>query len=171
MSVNFQHEAPCPISQLLELVGDRWSLLIIRDAFYGVRRFDGFQQHLGISKKVLTMRLNKLVEAEILKKELYQSRPDRYEYRMTIKGRELFPVLLTMVRWSHRWLVAEGQETIQLLHKDCGKTVEPKVICSHCDQPVTAARVQVMPGPGASREAVQAFRKIVRKSETTRKSE
>ena len=165
MPMNFQLEAPCPIALLLEQVGDRWSPLIIRDAFYGVRRFDGFQQHLGISKKVLTMRLNALVQAEILKRELYQVKPDRYEYRLTIKGRELFPVLLTMMRWGNRWLVPEGQETVQLVHIDCGEKIEPKLICSHCEHPISPAVTRTMPGPGASREVVQAFRQIVRKSE------
>ncbi|OIO74127.1 MAG: transcriptional regulator [Zetaproteobacteria bacterium CG1_02_53_45] len=165
MTINFQLEAPCPIALLLELVGDRWSPLIIRDAFYGVRRFDGFQQHLGISRKVLTMRLNALVQAEILKRERYQVKPDRYEYRLTIKGRELFPVLLTMMRWGNRWLVPAGQETVQLLHIGCGEKIEPKLVCSHCDEPISAADTRTMPGPGAGLEVVQAFRQIVRKSE------
>ncbi|GAV21467.1 putative HTH-type transcriptional regulator YybR [Mariprofundus micogutta] len=170
MSINFQREAPCPIAQLLELLGDRWSLLIIRDAFYGVRRFDGFQQHLGISKKVLTMRLTTLVDAEIMKKERYQSKPERYEYRLTAKGRELFPVLLTMMRWGNRWLVDEGEETVQLLHSNCGEKTEPRMVCSHCEQPITPARIQAVPGPGANREVVQAFRQIVRKSEVKKES-
>ncbi len=110
------------------------------------------------------MRLNMLVQAEIFKKELYQQQPDRYEYRLTSKGRELFPVLLTMMRWGNRWLTPAGQETVQLLHASCGEKIEPKLVCSHCEQPVTPARVQAMPGPGASREAVQLLRQIVSKS-------
>jgi len=165
MSINFQHEAPCPIASLLELMGERWSFLIIRDAFYGVRRFDGFQQHLGISKKVLSQRLHKLVETGILQKELYQQRPDRHEYRLTAKGQDLFPVLMTMMRWGNRWLVKDEQKTVELQHKDCCEKAEPRLVCSVCGKPMTPGRVQAVPGPGVSRDVVQEFRKIIRKSE------
>jgi len=100
----------CPIEGLLDIMGERWSFLILRDAFYGVRRFDGFQQHLGISKKVLSQRLRKLVAADILRRVQYQEHPPRYEYRLTAKGRDLFPVVLTMMRWGNRWLAEPGQE-------------------------------------------------------------
>jgi len=164
MLIDFQHEAPCPIAQLLDLIGERWSFLIIRDAFYGIRRFDGFQKHLGISKKVLSTRLNTLVEAGILHKVLYQHSPDRYEYRLTAKGRELFPVLLTMMRWGNRWLVEEGEQTVELIHADCGGKTEGRLVCSHCEQPVTPARIKAVPGPGTTREVAQAFRQIIKKS-------
>jgi len=170
MVIDFQHEAPCPIALLLELVGERWSFLIIRDAFYGVRRFDGFQQHLGISKKVLSLRLSKLVQAGVFHKTLYQQRPGRYEYRLSAKGRELFPVLLSMMSWGNRWLVGDKEQTVELLHKDCGEKVAAKLVCDHCEQPITPARVKAVPGPGASPELVQAFRQIVRNSERGRRS-
>jgi len=91
----------CPVEGLLNIMGERWSFLILRDAFYGVRRFDGFQQHLGISKKVLSQRLRKLVAEGILRRIQYQPHPARYEYRLTARGRDLFPILLAMIRWSN----------------------------------------------------------------------
>ncbi|GMQ99380.1 MAG: helix-turn-helix domain-containing protein [Zetaproteobacteria bacterium] len=154
----------CPIGGLLDIMGERWSFLILRDAFYGVRRFDGFQQHLGISKKVLSQRLRKLVVAEILRRVQYQEHPARYEYRLTARGRDLFPVVLTMMRWGNRWLTEPGQEWLELKHKSCGKITEPKVVCNHCHEPLTLARVQALPGPGATKKAIQALRKATTKS-------
>jgi len=154
----------CPIEGLLGIVGERWSFLILRDAFYGVRRFDGFQQHLGVSKKVLSQRLRKLVAAEILRRVQYQEHPARYEYRLTAKGRDLFPVVLTMVSWGNRWLAEPGQEWLELEHKNCGEITEPKVVCNHCHEPLTLARVQALPGPGATKKAIQALRKATTKS-------
>jgi len=145
-------------------MGERWSFLILRDAFYGVRRFDGFQQHLGVSKKVLSQRLRKLVAEEILRRVQYQDRPARYEYRLTSKGRDLFPILLTMMRWGNRWLAEPDQEWLKLEHKGCGKSIEPKVVCNHCHEPLTLARVQALPGPGATKKAIQALRKATTKS-------
>jgi len=154
----------CPIEGLLNIMGERWNFLILRDAFYGVRRFDGFQQHLGVSRKVLSQRLRKLVAAEILRRVQYQKRPARYEYRLTSRGRDLFPVLLTMVRWGNRWLAEAGREWLQLTHKGCGEKIEPEVVCNHCYEPLTWARVQALPGPRASEEAIHALGEAIAKS-------
>jgi DNA-binding HxlR family transcriptional regulator len=154
----------CPIEGLLDIMGERWSFLILRDAFYGVRRFDGFQQHLGISKKVLSQRLRKLVTAEILRRVQYQEHPARYEYRLTGRGRDLFPVVLTMMRWGNRWLAEPGQEWLELAHKSCGEKIEPKVVCNHCHESLTLARVQALPGPGATKKAIRSLRNATAKS-------
>jgi len=137
------HEA-CPITRLLEIVGDRWSFLIIRDVFYGVRRFDAMQKHLGISKKILADRLSRLQQTGIFKKVPYQQRPERFEYRLTPKGRDLFPVLLTMMRWGNRWCNNGNQHGLKLQHLSCGEIVEPELVCSHCKQPLTPARVRAI---------------------------
>ncbi len=141
----------CPITRLLEIVGDRWSFLIIRDVFYGVRRFDAMQKHLGISKKVLADRLSRLQQAGIFKKVSYQQRPQRFDYRLTPKGRDLFPVLLTMMRWGNRWLNDGHSHGIKLQHQACGKTVEPEVVCSHCKQPLTPAKVRAVVIPNSAK--------------------
>jgi len=116
---------------------------MIRDVFYGVRRFDAMQKHLGISKKVLADRLGQLQEAGIFKKVPYQQRPERFEYCLTPKGRDLFPVLLTMMRWGNRWLVEGDNQTLR--HLRCGETIEPELVCSQCKQPLTPASVRVIP--------------------------
>jgi len=154
----------CPVEGLLNIMGERWSFLILRDAFYGVRRFDGFQQHLGISKKVLSQRLRKLVAEGILRRIQYQPHPARYEYRLTARGRDLFPILLAMIRWSNRWLTEQGQEWLQLIHKGCGEKIEPEVVCNHCHEPLTLARVQALPGPGVTTEAIHALGNAMIKS-------
>jgi len=154
----------CPIEGLLEIVGDRWSILILRDAFYGVRRFDGFQQHLGISKKILAQRLRTLTSAGIMKRTPYQQRPPRFEYRLTVKGQDMFPILLSMSRWGNRWLSEPGKEWLQLQHKDCGNISEAKLVCNHCGGPMTPARVKALAGPAANDHDVESLARAVRKS-------
>jgi len=154
----------CPIEGLLDIVGDRWSILILRDAFYGVRRFDGFQQHLGVSKKVLAQRLRAMTAAGILKRTAYQQRPPRFEYRLTAKGQDLFPILLSMSRWGNRWLAEPDREWLLLRHKDCGNIVEARLVCSHCGGPMTPARVKAIAGPAASKQDIESLTQAVRKS-------
>ncbi len=132
----------CPITRTLDLIGERWSLLIIRDVFYGVRRFDALQHHLGVSKKVLSGRLVRLVQEGILKKVPYQQKPERFEYRLTQKGRDLFPVLLTMMRWGNRWLAEKNEPHLHLKHLGCGEVVESNLVCSHCEKPLSPASVR-----------------------------
>ncbi len=134
--------ATCPISRLLGITGDRWSFLILRDLFSGIRRFDALQKNLGISKKVLSQRLNTLVEAGLLARVPYQERPLRQEYRLTAKGRDIFPILVMMTRWSSRWLFSEGEVTTELLHLECGEPLDAKVACGHCGGAVTPARIK-----------------------------
>src|SRR5512140_1885367 len=98
----------CSVARTLEVIGEWWSMLVVREAFNGVRRFDDFQARLGIARNVLATRLQSLVEHGILDRRLYQERPERYEYRLTEKGRELYPVLISMMRWGDRWECPEG---------------------------------------------------------------
>ena len=121
----------CSIARTLEVIGERWSLLIVRDAFYGVRRFDDFRADLGIARNVLTDRLTTLVAQGVFERRLYEERPPRYEYVLTDKGRELLPVILTMMRWGDRW-EAEGMSPVTLTHTTCGHETTPVVTCSHC---------------------------------------
>ena len=126
----------CSIAGTLELIGDRWTMLILRDAFRGVRRFDALQRDLGIARNLLTDRLNKLVAHGILAKRLYQARPPRYEYRLTEKGIDLSPALVALMRWGDRWL-AGGDGPVHLLHEVCGHPLDQVFVCWHCDETVT----------------------------------
>jgi len=156
--------ANCPIEGLLNTLQDRWAFLILRDAFYGVRRFDGFRQHLGISRKILSARLNCLVEAGVFYRIPYQQHPLRHEYILTGKGRDLFPLLLTMIRWGNRWLAEPDMPALEIRHIACGEKTEPTVVCNHCGEILTPARVRPVAGPGAKTEAVNALKAAVRKS-------
>ena len=124
----------CSVAGALELVGERWTLLILREAFLGTRRFDEFQGTLGIARNVLQSRLERLVDEGVLRRERYQERPERFEYKLTPKGLDLYPVLLSLMEWGDRYKVDDPPVT--LIHKACGQAAEPQMTCSHCNEPI-----------------------------------
>lgn len=136
-------DASCSIARTLDLMGEWWTLLILRDVFYGVQRFDQLLLSLGISRNVLSDRLRTLVENGILKKQLYQEKPERYEYHLTESGRELLPVLVLLMNWGNRWLVAEIKAKVELIHEPCGQTVAPLLLCNHCNKEITTRNVRL----------------------------
>jgi DNA-binding HxlR family transcriptional regulator len=138
----------CSVAQCLEVVGEWWSMLIIRDAFLGVRRFDDFQSRLGISRNILNVRLSTLVEAGVLQRVPYQERPLRHEYRLTDKGRDLWPVLTTMREWGDKWAAPNGAP-LELVHDSCGEVMHLKHTCSACGERVDTRAVRARSGPGA----------------------
>jgi len=123
----------CSIARTLDAIGDRWSLLIIRDAFYGVRRFADLQRDLGVARNILTDRLQKLVDKDVLERRQYEERPPRFEYRLTERGRDLVGVVLAMMRWGDKW-TAEGDHPVSIIHTRCGHVTKPFVACSECRQ-------------------------------------
>ncbi|WJY19935.1 helix-turn-helix domain-containing protein [Alteriqipengyuania flavescens] len=141
-------EQPCLISRSLAVIGDRWTLLILRELFFGVRRFDVIKENLGISRTVVAERLSVLVEEGVLRKEAYCERPLRHEYRLTRKGLDLYPILLTLFDWSRKhYPVEEGLPVIHV-HRSCGKPTTPLLTCSECGEELTARNVEARPGPG-----------------------
>jgi DNA-binding HxlR family transcriptional regulator len=148
---NLERE-PCSLARTVAVIGDRWTLLVLRDCFLRVRRFEDFQARLGITRHILADRLRKLVRAGVLRKALYQQRPRRYEYRLTDKGLELQPVLLALVRWGDRHLAGRRGPPLLYAHAACGHTFEPVMACSACGRALAAHDVQVRPGPGAPRK-------------------
>lgn len=142
----------CSIARALAIFGDRWTLLIVRDAFRRVRRFSDFEKSLGITKHRLSDRLNRLVEAGIMKKSLYDEKRERYEYRLTQKGLDLYPILMTVVQWGDRWVADEDGAPVVFRHLSCDHVLEPKLVCSHCDQEVKATEVRPEVGPGVLRK-------------------
>ncbi len=124
----------CSVARTLEVIGERWSLLILRDAFYGVRRFDDFRRDLGIARNVLTDRLNKLVDQGVLERRQYEERPPRFEYRLTEKGRDLLPVLLAMMAWGDKWGSNRDRVPVTLTHLRCGSVTKPSTCCSECGE-------------------------------------
>jgi DNA-binding HxlR family transcriptional regulator len=138
----------CSVAQSLEVIGEWWSMLIVRDAFLGVRRFDDFQARLGISRNILAARLTTLVEAGILQKVPYQERPTRHEYRLTEKGHDLWPLLTAMREWGDKW-AAPGGAPLEVVHDSCGEVMVVAHVCNKCGEVVDHRSVHVQPGPGA----------------------
>jgi DNA-binding HxlR family transcriptional regulator len=145
----------CSIARALELVGERWTLLIIRQALLGTRRFDEFQSELGIARNVLTARLERLVEAGILRRALYQERPKRYEYRLTKKGTDLWPVLMALLQWGDRYEAPDGPPVL-IQHRHCGGELDDRRRCRRCGEELDAWQVVRRPGPGTAAPRVPA---------------
>jgi DNA-binding HxlR family transcriptional regulator len=139
---------PCSIARTLEVVGEWWTLLILRDAFLGVTRFEDWQRRLGIARNVLASRLDGLVEDGILERREYQRAPRREEYVLTAKGRDLGPVLAALRSWGDRHAPTPGGPTTLLVHDACGRPTHPVSICDQCGEPL-AGEVHVVPGPGS----------------------
>jgi DNA-binding HxlR family transcriptional regulator len=137
------------MARALEIVGERWTMLILRDVFLGVRRFDRLQSDLGIARNVLATRLERLVDAGILDKTPYQERPARYEYRLTEKGLDLWPVLVELLRWGDRYAPSSGGPPIVLVHKGCGGKLGERRICERCGAELGVREVAAELGPGA----------------------
>jgi DNA-binding HxlR family transcriptional regulator len=142
-------ELNCSVAQCLEAVGEWWSLLIVRDAFLGVTRFGDFQARLGISRNILTRRLNRLVDNDILTRVPYQDHPPRSEYRLTDKGRDLWHVVTAMRQWGDQWAAPKGAP-LTMKHIACGHPVSAVAACSHCGEPLSIGDITTMAGPGAS---------------------
>lgn len=139
----------CSVARTLELVGERWTLLILRDAFLGVRRFDDFQRSLGIARNVLNTRLQRLCDSGLLERRLYQDRPERYEYRLTEMGLDLFPSVVALMEFGDKHLAAEGGAPMLMQHKGCGGAVDSRRVCAACGADgLTARDVVAVPGPG-----------------------
>lgn len=139
-------QQPCSLARALSVVGDRWTLLVLRDCFLGVRRFEAFERRLGITRHILTDRLKKLVSEGVLYKMPYQQKPVREEYRLTEKGLELHPVLLTLVSWGDRHRADERGAPVIHIHKGCGQVMRPITVCSECGEPVSARDIRVEAG-------------------------
>lgn len=142
----------CSISRTLDVIGEPWSPLILRDVYVGITRFEQLQQELGISRKVLTERLKWLVENDVLERREYSHRPPRHEYTLTGKGLELCDLLMVMVRWGDRWLAGEAGPPVLYRHHACGEISHVELCCSTCGRPMRASDIDVLPGPGAQAE-------------------
>jgi len=140
----------CSLARGLDLIGDWWSPLIVRDLFLEVRRFDELVEDLGISRNLLTRRLKALTENGIVERRIYQAHPARYEYRLTEAGRDLVPAILALTAWGDRWARPREGSPILFVHKTCGHRFQALVTCSECGEPITAEGVTAMAGPGGA---------------------
>ncbi|MFI0218541.1 winged helix-turn-helix transcriptional regulator [Streptomyces lydicus] len=139
---------PCSIARTMDLLGDWWTPLVLREAFYGVRRFDAFQASLGIARTTLTDRLRRLVDEGLLEKRPYQTEPVRHDYVLTEKGRDFHGVLMAMNAWGDRWLAGEQGPPVTFRHDPCGHDSHPEVVCADCGEPMTADNTHPRRGPG-----------------------
>jgi DNA-binding HxlR family transcriptional regulator len=139
---------PCSIARSVDLLGDWWTPLVLREVFLGVRRFDDMQRSLGIGRNVLTQRLKRLVDEAMLDRVRYQEKPDRFDYVLTEKGRDFYPVLAAMITWGDRWLAGAEGPPIVLRHTACGHDMTARVVCSECGEPIRAKEVRARIGPG-----------------------
>jgi DNA-binding HxlR family transcriptional regulator len=152
MLKNDYENQTCSIAGALEVVGERWSLLIVRDVLLGVRRFDEMQANLGIARNVLQTRLTRLLEQGVLEKRLYQERPRRYEYRLTEKGLDLWPAIVALMNWGDLHAAPQAGPPVLLEHKGCGGAVDEHRTCRDCGARLSVRDVRALPGPGASAE-------------------
>jgi DNA-binding HxlR family transcriptional regulator len=145
LSHRFEGES---VGRTLGLVGERWTLLILREAFFGVRRFGQLARNLGIPRPTLSLRLRTLVDAGLLERVLYARDPDRHEYRLTPAGRDLFPAIVALMRWGDSHLSGPEGPPIVLRHHACGEIADPRLTCHHCGQAIDARNVTPEAGPG-----------------------
>ena len=141
-----RYDIDCSVARTLEHIGERWTFMVLRDAFYGVRRFDDFQASLGVARNILTKRLTKLVDAGIMRKEAYQEHPPRYEYRLTEKGRDLVPILTFLLAWGDKW-ETENEPPVRLIHTTCGRGMHTQGVCSVCGDEINAFNLRLDPVP------------------------
>ncbi|PTX05207.1 winged helix-turn-helix transcriptional regulator [Pararhodobacter aggregans] len=127
----------CPVARGLSVIGDRWTLMVLRDCFLGIRRFEAMQARLGITRHVLADRLRKLEADGVLRREAYQERPTRYEYRLTEKGKALYPVLVALIGWAEDHVPPEGETAITLVSRETGERIEPVLTDARTGRPIT----------------------------------
>jgi DNA-binding HxlR family transcriptional regulator len=150
-----QRVCPSSMAATLQVTGDRWSTLLIRELFYGSTRFDEFQQRLSIATNILTQRLRRLVDLGILTRTAYRQRPARHEYRLTEKGLDLYPVPLSMLSWGDRWVFA-GRPPVRLTHEKCHRLLSPILTCSTCAEPISRADIEFSTSATHSTETLKA---------------
>ncbi|HEX4466276.1 MAG TPA: helix-turn-helix domain-containing protein [Solirubrobacteraceae bacterium] len=155
----------CSIARALDVVGERWSLLIVRNVMLGLRRFDEMQANLGIARNVLQARLERLIEHGVLERRIYQERPPRYEYRLTEKGIDLWPTIVSLMRWGDRHEPIAAGPPVLLSHRGCGGEVDDHRVCRRCGEHLEARDALALAGPGASPDHPLLRRRAVAASE------
>jgi len=160
MKWNTLEEQSCSVARTIAVIGDRWTLLILRECFLRVRRFEDFQDKLGITRHLLAARLKKLVRFGVLRRAPYQESPKRHEYILTQKGLDLYPISMAIVHWGDVHMVDERGRPVLHRHKTCGKFFDPVMVCSECAEPLRAREVAVQRGPGAPQPKDEEARRV-----------
>ncbi len=145
----------CGIGRALEVLGDWWTPLIVRDAFFGARRFGDFEKSLGVSKNILSARLEHLVQHEIFERSDVGSEGERFEYRLTEKGEALLPILTTLREWSDEWVFGRGNEPVIVRDRQTGRRIPKLRVTDAGGRALSRRDLRTEPGPGASRETIR----------------
>jgi DNA-binding HxlR family transcriptional regulator len=161
-------ERNCSVGRTVDILGDSWTFMILRECLFGVRRFEAFQSILGLPRGTLATRLKKLTSQGLLRQVQYSDRPVRNEYRLTKMGMDLYPVFLSFLRFGDDWESGRKGPPLQLIHLECGAECKPEVSCSHCRQAVTISRVSYRDGPGAGTSPLERTGRRRRPSDPTR---
>ena len=138
----------CSVARALEVIGEWWTLLILRDAFLGVTRFEEWTDRLGIARNMLSTRLDTLVETGVMERKVYDEARDRADYVLTDKGRALWPVMVTIREWGNEWIFGRDHEPLGLQHRDCGEVTQPEMVCDKCGEKLHERSFRNIPGPG-----------------------
>jgi DNA-binding HxlR family transcriptional regulator len=138
----------CSIARSLELVGERWTLLVVREIFHGRRKFSEMQRSLGVARNVLTARLQRMVDEGILERRPYSERPERYEYFLTEKGLDLWPVMIALMHWGDKYEPQPGGPPSIVVHKECGGEIDDRRICTKCGKQLDVREAKAIDGPG-----------------------
>lgn len=139
----------CSIARSVDVVGERWTPLILRDLFVGMSRFEDIRRDLGIASNVLAARLDRLERDGIVDRHQYQTAPVRHEYRLTEKGRDLYPVIATLIAWGDKWMAAGNGPPALIVHSECGHATTAVTVCAECGGELNADTAVAAPGPGA----------------------
>jgi DNA-binding HxlR family transcriptional regulator len=150
---------PCSVARALSVVGDGWSLMLVRDAFYGRTRFSDFVKYSGAQRTIVSQRLKRLVADGIFERVVYAEHPVRHEYRLTEKGADLAHVMLALSAWGDRWLDEGTGRPIRITHTGCGHDAGPRVACAHCGGDLDFADLRAEPGPGFPVDGPAIFRR------------
>jgi DNA-binding HxlR family transcriptional regulator len=148
-------EKNCSIARPLSFLGERWTVLVLRDLTIGRRRFDEIQESLGVASNVLSQRLATLVDEGIAERRRYSEHPERFEYRLTQKGLDLVPVLLALLAWGDRYTAGPEGPPLETVHDDCGHTFHLVPTCSACGEEIDPRHVHNRPGPGADADQLR----------------
>src|SRR5215470_12984930 len=143
------HERNCSVGRTVAILSDSWAFLVLRESYFAATRFDTFQAALGIPRQTLTQRLRNLTAEGLLRRVQYSQRPERFEYRLSEMGIELYPVMMALLAFGDKWLKKTAKPPIYLVHNLCGGVCRPMVACSHCKEEVDNKTVTYRKGPGA----------------------
>lgn len=158
MTRNNQNSLNCSVAMALELIGEGWTILILREAFFGSRRFEDFQKHLGIARNILTTRLNKLCDKGILERTPIKEGAKRHEYKLTAMGRDLHTILIALTQWGDRWLQNTEGAPVKFIERATGEEIMDVAILSKDGREIKPRDLTLIPGPGATDETIERLR-------------